>query len=1009
MIEAPAPQNEAKRLEVLHQLSLLDSLPEERFDRIVSIASQLFDTPVALISLIDVDRQWFKSSKGMSLRETPRTQSFCAHAVAADTTLIIEDALDDERFRDNPLVTGEFGLRFYAGHPIHSPEGYPLGALCIIDFKPRVFSEENQTLLRTLAESVDDEIASRKARDYVHKVMEKQRFGAFMQLAGSRLSLQPVSLSIAACLFIALIMLMSYQYVQWLESDYLEDRASIANTLYNLRGRLETELNARLHLTHGLAGLVRASPESIERQAFLSFAQDLGSSVPGIRSLQLAPDAVVSYIWPEETNSPALGHQLLADPQRREAAELAIESRKLWVAGPHELIQGGTALIGRLPIFLPATESEQGGDSDRFWGFGTVLVDLDTLLKISELEQLSDQAPVAIRGHNGLGRNGQVFVGSSDLFEGEYLSASVALPEGSWELGVAIPQAPSHQNMPLHIWGLTVSAALLMSTLLYLLLRLPFRYQQAVDNAKNDLSNSNARFKDAIESLPDGFCVFDSNDRLVRCNKKYREFFVPSNMPVPLGLSFEELLQKEISSGIYLLTDTEASTLEAFFTDRMSHHLNPTSEGVELHISNGRCLRAQESRIPSGGTVISYSDVSELKKNERELAKAKKKAESANEAKTAFLATVSHELRTPLNAILGLLNLAQMSGRLDENNQKYVDVTYESAKHLLNLLNELLDLSKMDSNKLELESNIFNLACITRKALTLCANRAHQKDIPLIENIDEDADMMVVGDAGRLQQILLNLVSNSLKFSDQGSVTVSVEKTRSLNDTTWFCFRVADTGIGFTEAQAKTLFQAFSQLDSTASRKHEGTGLGLAICKRLVELMGGTISARGEPGKGAVFEFEIPFLVSDANVGGEPVSLYEETTPVKLAQGPVRVLIAEDSPANQIVFRAMLENSGYVVDIVGNGLEAVTAASEFDYDLILMDIFMPEMDGLKATQVIRQSGRMKSKPIIALTANAMPGDREKFIGAGMDDYLAKPVDKNTLLKMLNRWSHGKAL
>ncbi|MCL1478288.1 MAG: ATP-binding protein [Marinobacter sp.] len=489
-----------------------------------------------------------------------------------------------------------------------------------------------------------------------------------------------------------------------------------------------------------------------------------------------------------------------------------------------------------------------------------MLVDLDNLLRISELDYLSDKAPVAIRGYNGLGSDGRVFVGPSDLFEGEHLTASVALPEGSWEVGVAIPPAPSFHDLPGYIWGLIVSAALLISTLLYLLLRLPFRYQQAVDNAKNDLSQSNARFKDAIESLPDGLSVFDSNDRLIRCNRKYREFFASENIPVPLGLSFEELLRDGIASGHYLFPDIKASTREAFFAKRMSHHLNPTPEGIEIHIADGRCLRAQESRIPSGGTVVAYSDVSELKNKEHELANAKKKAETANEAKTAFLATVSHELRTPLNAILGLLNLVQMSGRLEKTDQNFIDVTYESAEHLLNLLNELLDLSKMESNKLELESNTFNLACITRKAITLCANRADQKEISLIEDVDDTADVMVIGDAGRLQQILLNLISNSLKFSDQGLVTVSVEKTKNLNDEMWFCFRVVDTGIGFTDAQAKSLFQPFSQLDSTASRKHEGTGLGLAICKRLVELMGGKIWAQGELGKGATFEFEIPFF-----------------------------------------------------------------------------------------------------------------------------------------------------
>ena len=248
----------------------------------------------------------------------------------------------------------------------------------------------------------------------------------------------------------------------------------------------------------------------------------------------------------------------------------------------------------------------------------------------------------------------------------------------------------------------------------------------------------------------------------------------------------------------------------------------------------------------------------------------------------------------------------------------------------------------------------------------------------------------------------MNLLSNGIKFTDQGSVSLSA--FRSTPD--HFIFSIADTGVGFCDSQTEALFQPFSQLDSTASRRHEGTGLGLAICKRLVAAMGGSITARGKPDNGAVFRFEIPLSViseSPSYLGNE--ELHQEDLPLIPRDGePLRVLIAEDSPANQIVLKAMLADTGYITDVVGNGLEAVEAIKRLDYDIVLMDIFMPEMDGLEATRIIRGDGRMSDKAIIALTANAMPGDQDKFLEAGMDDYLSKPVTKYNLLKMLNKWA-----
>lgn len=1004
MIEAEKPRNEEQRLEALDCLGLMDSASEQRFDHFVAKARDLFDVPIALITLLDSQRQWFKARSGVDGKETPRNISFCSHTLANDKPLIVEDTLKDERFHDNPLVLGELNIRFYAGHPIHSPEGYTLGTFCIIDHKPRAFGEKEHRLLKYLAELVDKEIAAAPVME--HPVNGKPAKGVadFLPKLGFFISRRGIAISIALAVFLGLFVASSRYYLGSLESEYLEQQSVMSNKLFNIRGRLETELNARLHLTHGLAGLVRAGSNDISRDSFRAFANDLGSSLSAIRSLQLAPDGVVQYLWPEVSNSSAMGHDLLADPARRILAEKAIKTGEMWIAGPLELIQGGTALIGRLPVYSPNQVSASQSAAGAFWGFATVLIDYESLLAVADFNSLSENYNVAIRGQNGFGANGEVFEGAAAVFDGEHITASVALPAGSWQIGIPVQSPPSLSSISVARWLMLAMASILLAAFLYVLLRLPSRYVQAVNQAKQALAKSNARFRDAIEALPDGFAIFDEKDRLVSCNQKYRDFFATESRPISLGISFEDMFRESINSGVYVLPDDGCGGCDQFWENRMSHHRSPSPDGLELELSSKRWLRALESRVPSGGTVIAYSDVTELKKKEHELAAEKLRAESANEGKTAFLATVSHELRTPLNAILGMVNLLQLSGRLSQKDQEYIDLTHDSAEHLLQLLNELLDLSKMEANKLVLEQSVFNLAAVARKTLKLCQSKAEQGGVALIEHIESACEVVVLGDVGRLQQILLNLLSNGIKFTDEGSVTLTVTREHKVERGYQFCFRVEDTGIGFSDSQASTLFQPFMQLDSTASRKHEGTGLGLAICKRLTELMGGQINAVGKPGEGAAFEFRIPFETSGADIPHESNDDSHEDSTDDRPNQPVRVLIAEDSPANQIVFKAMLEDTGYYADIVGNGIEALRAAKDFDYDIILMDIFMPEMDGIEATRAIRRAFPTKHIPILALTANAMPGDQDRFLNAGMDDYLAKPLNKATLLKMLKKYS-----
>ena len=378
-----------------------------------------------------------------------------------------------------------------------------------------------------------------------------------------------------------------------------------------------------------------------------------------------------------------------------------------------------------------------------------------------------------------------------------------------------------------------------------------------------------------------------------------------------------------------------------------------------------------------------------------------KKVKAAASVKENFLANMSHEIRTPLNAILGFTNILQKT-KLDPQQRQHIQIIQSSGNNLLSIVNDILDLSKIEAGMMRIEEAPFRVADVMATVQQMLSPKAEEKNLQLIIKIDEEIPDTVCGDAVRLTQVLVNLVSNSIKFTEEGGVYVRVTPYKRSGDSMSLEFVVRDTGIGIPKDKQRFIFERFEQAEAETTRRFGGTGLGLSIVKHLIELQKGTITLNSEEGNGTSILVELPYRITN-----ETVPAVKQTTtsynPNLMNNNTCKILVAEDNIMNQHLIKHLLKTWGFEFDIVFNGIQAVEALKKQKYDMVLMDIQMPEMDGHSATKVIRNE--LKSNvPIIAMTAHAMAGEQQKCINSGMNDYISKPIHEETLYNYIMKYA-----
>ncbi len=949
------PEDEAWRLRSLHDLSVLDTAPEAEFDALVKVASMVCGVPISLISLVDADRQWFKADVGLGATQTPRDVAFCAHAILGEQVFEVDNALEDPRFAGNPLVQGAPDIRFYAGAPITLANGARVGTLCVIDREPKTLTPMQREVLQHLGVAAAQALEARKLLLAERNQAVIAAHDEAVQSAKTTQQRLESALQQASALATTIDI-----HAITSEADRHGVITSCNDAFERISGYSREELIGRNH------NIVNSGTH--DKAFWDAMWSTISSGMPWRGEICNRTKAGQVY-WVDSMIAPFIGNDGLVEKYvsiRTDITDRVIAE------------QQREALRQR---FTLATESAGIGVWE--WDLSTnALTWDDQIYKLYQRPRDAANVPYTVWRES---------VHPADIAESEAQLALTIRGEKDFDRVFRIAW-PSGEIRYIHAYAKPVRDA---QGSIRSLVGVNFDVTEI--NRARDALISNKMLLDESQSIAKvgGWELNLQTGVLFWTDETYR---IHETSP--------DTFNPTVDAGVdYFLPESRriiSEALDAAISRGQGYDL-----ALETYTTKGSLIdvRTTCAVTMEGGKAVKltgiFQDITERKRNERALQAARVEAEFAAQSKGQFLANMSHEIRTPMNAILGLLNLLQ-STELTDRQRDYASKTEGAAQSLLGLLNDILDFSKVEAGKMTLESEPFGIDKLLRNLSVVLSANVGSKNIEVLFDIDTTLPSVVRGDAMRLQQVLINLGGNAVKFTSQGQVVVSLRKIAQTDAMVRIEFAVQDSGIGIAPEHQAHIFSGFSQAEGSTTRRFGGTGLGLAISKRFVELMGGNIEITSTLGEGSTFAFTLEMPLVDE----VPETLQE---PQRTTEGPQRVLVVDDNPiAGELTLR-LVRSWGWAVDWAHSGEEALHMVSaqcaegltEFPYPLVYMDWKMPGLDGWETTRQMRDLAvqHQTAQPLVVMiTAHGreMLSQRTEDEQAMINGFLVKPVTASML-------------
>ncbi|SHN34063.1 PAS domain S-box-containing protein [Cyclobacterium lianum] len=1058
---APYPENETQRLEALYATQLLDTLPETSFDKITELAAAICDTPIALVTFVDQDRQWFKSKVGLDLYETRRSDSFCQFTILQDELFEVPDAEQDSRFAQNKYVSGEEHIRFYAGYPIKTENGLNLGTLCVLDNKPRKLREDQIQALHTL---------SREVETLIQLQLEKLRLQNLNQKLEKVLTHLGDLVLLADKNFVIVEYFVSGKnQLSWpseintkKEIDVSgipgEHGTVIKNLLdevfttgnkqfreYSVTNEREedwyeiscepstAENNEALCIINQVSHIkkreLRIKDRENEARKFFEQAQGLmfkHDMQGNILQINKAGAAILGY-----SAQDILAKNLKDLVEKRDFFEqymAELQDKKCFNGKGKLVSRDGSPVIFHFNNVL--FESHLGdsyilGNGLDMSAYYKVHEDLnEAATAISEeralLRTIIDNIPTNIYVKNT--RYEKTLVNRAEL---EYLGFTeeqqvLGSTDEKWYTHGSAREAQKEDESVVSDGHMIINKEVVQEQKngrkkYCLISKIPLKDDSGKiigmvglthdiserKKAEIALMEKSRRLDAIIRGTHAGTWEWNINTDEIIINNRYAEM---------LGYTADELLQFSSQKWNELCHPDDFLHREHLLQKHFDKKSDYYQAEIRLKHKDGHWVWIQDRGkvftwdSKSGKPTLMYGthqDISATKEIENQLKEAKESAENANKAKSEFLANMSHEIRTPLNGVIGFTDLL-MKTPLSDTQLQYMNTVYQSAHSLLDLINDILDFSKIEAGKMDLSIERADLYELGTQVADITKYQAHSKGLELLVNLSTGLPGFIYADDVRLRQILVNLLTNAIKFTDEGEVELKVEvKNPAENDKslTLFRFSVRDTGIGIPYEKQRKIFEAFAQEDASTTRKFGGTGLGLSISNKLLELMGSQLQLKSEPGKGSLFFFDIQLR---AEKGEE--DQWPENHDIE------RVLVVDDNDTNRNLLQEIMESRNISCLQAANGMAALQLLEKKrDIDLIFMDLRMPFLDGIEVTEKIRRlkHPKLSAVPVVLLSSsNDDALDRDKMQKLSIHHRLIKPIKMQQIGQVLNKVSQS---